>query len=210
MNVVRFTLLADGSSDRRLLPVIHWTLRQSSSLSFVGTWAEFSSVRSRPSGLRARTRLAAELYPCDLLFVHRDAERATIAERAFEIADAVAGLGAQRTVAVVTVRMQEAWFLFDESAIRTAAANPYGAVSLSLPRMRGVENIPDPKLVLHNLLKTASGLHGRGLRRFDVKAATYRVADLIDDYSPLRQLHAFRAFEANVAQALGDMNGAAR
>ena len=53
--------------------------------------------------------------------------------------------------------------------------------------------MPDPKDHLNQLLKTASGKHGRDLQKLSVP--TWRIADLIDDFSPLRALPAFQAFE---------------
>jgi hypothetical protein len=98
--------------------------------------------------------------------------------------------------------MQEAWFLFDENAIRRAAGNPNGRTRLDLPALKNTEKAADPKSMLNQALKDASELTGRRLQKFDVNAAAHRVADLISDFSPLFALSAFAAYDALVALAL--------
>lgn len=98
---------------------------------------------------------------------------------------------------VVPVRMTEAWLLIDEAAIRRAAGNPNGRVELTLPSLRTLENLPDPKQTLNELLRTACELRGRRLAQFrrDEAARRVRVADLVDDFSPLLHLPAFQRLQ---------------
>jgi hypothetical protein len=133
--------------------------------------------------------------------VHRDAEGIGWRARDAEIRLALAGCGCP-FVPVVPERMQEAWFLFDEAAIRRAAGNPRGTGRLVLPRLRQVDRLGDPKQVLNRALRDASGLAGRHLDRFDERAAQYRLAELVDDYSPLRALPAFVALERDLIAVL--------
>ena len=63
--------------------------------------------------------------------------------------------------------------------------------ALSLPPARRWERLPDPKEVLYQALRTASGARGRRARRFNPGRAAHRLADLITDWSPLRNLAAF-------------------
>jgi hypothetical protein len=101
--------------------------------------------------------------------------------------------------------MQEAWFLFHEAerAIRGAAANPSGTMPLDFPR--DPETLPDPKEYLHNLLWSAAELPARRRRRFDVRSKVHRLAELIRDYAPLRQLSAFRSMEQDLVGILGQL-----
>ncbi len=101
-------------------------------------------------------------------------------------------------VCVVPVRMQEARMLLDEAAIRRAAGNPNGAASIALPTPRHIESIPDAKGVLYGLIETASGLHGRRLRKLPLPQRARLVARYMKDFSVLRGLPAFRRFEADV------------
>lgn len=194
--------MADGASDRALVPILTWLMRRyCGSLPIQAEYADLWRLRNPPRGLAERIELSVELYPCDLLFVHRDAERATIEHRRSEI---TAALEDSRTtlpaVCVVPVRMQEAWLLIDEAALRHASGNPNGTVPLNLPDVHRLEHLPNPKGLLHDLMRQASGLHGRRLRSFNRRIHGYRygVADRIHDFSPLYRLAAFRRLVAEV------------
>ncbi len=96
--------------------------------------------------------------------------------------------------------MQEAWLLIDESALRKAAGNPLGRRPLPVPDPKRLEDLPDPKQTLHELLRQASDLHGRRLARFnrDVRRHVHRLAQQIEDFRPLRGLSAFQRLEHEV------------
>jgi hypothetical protein len=100
--------------------------------------------------------------------------------------------------------MQEAWLLFDERAIRHAAANRNGRIPLDMPHLRHLESIADPKAVLHELLRAASELSGRRRKKFRVEQAVFRVSQFIDDFRPLRELSAFSAFENETREVLAN------
>jgi hypothetical protein len=152
-----------------------------------------------PKGLSEKIRVSLQLFPCDLLFVHRDAEKETPKKRVEEIADAMAALDdSPRHIPVIPVRMSEAWLLIDELAIRSAAGNPNGRAKVKLPAVKNLERDPDPKVTLEQLLRDACELTGRRLRSFNVQQAMYRVALLTDDFSPLRVLPAFQQLEKDI------------
>lgn len=92
---------------------------------------------------------------------------------------------------IVPVRMTEAWLLSSESAIRRAASNPNGRTPLDLPPWNQWEKKPDPKEILFQALRTASGRHGRRLNGFSEQSARHRVAELTRDFSSLERLEAF-------------------
>ena len=96
--------------------------------------------------------------------------------------------------------MTEAWLLFDEPAIRLAAGNPNGKTPLNVPDLSVIEQIPDPKDVLFEVLREASGLTGRRLKRFNMAECRIRVTDLVSDFSPLRKLSAFKRLERDVSK----------
>ena len=88
---LRFTLLADGSSDRALVPILRWLLRQHcGNIPIQPDFADLRRLPKPPRGLVERIDTSIALYPCDLLFVHRDAETKTIPAREKEINVAVA------------------------------------------------------------------------------------------------------------------------
>ena len=202
MQELRYTLLADGSSDRALLPILTWLLRQSCGA--IPIEAEFADLRrlpSPPKKLSERINWSVELYPCDLLFVHRDAESASIEEREAEIRRAIEESSVEDSVCfvcVVPVRMQEAWLLIDEAALRRAAGNPNGTQPLAMPDVKKLERLADPKQLICDLLRQASGLRGRRLKRFSWRSSVHRVAEIIDDFSVLYRLAAFQRLAAEV------------
>ena len=197
MQSIRLTLVCDGSSDRALIPVARWMAGAlGSPLDIEVTLADLGRLREPPKRLDERIKKALELYPGDLLLVHRDAEGLSPANRIEEITTAVRQAGvAFPFVPVVPLRMTEAWLLHDEAALRSAAGNPNGGMPLNLPPIRDLETLPDPKRLLFAALRTASGVSGRRLANFKVHRARARLAERIDDYSPLRQLSSFQAFE---------------
>ncbi len=202
MTELRYTLLCDGSTDRALLPLLTWLLQQQGvGYAIQAEWTDLREVGGQSEPLAARLVAAVDLFPCDLLFVHRDAEREPHAKRLAQIHAAAAQQPAlPPVVGVVPMRMQEAWLLFDEQAIRQAAGNPNGKQALMLPSLTHLEELPDPKVLLHNLLREASGLSGRRRREVPVSHYATRIPEMIGDFSPLRRLTAFQTLEADVAQ----------
>jgi hypothetical protein len=206
MKALRYTLLTDGSSDAALIPILTWLLITNGVGGAIqAEWADLRGVcQSRK--LVNRIIPSLDLYPCDLLFVHRDAEREPREKRVHEINKAIKKIVASHSVppavCVVPVRMQEAWLLFDEAAIRHASGNRSGRQPLHLPPLRQLEKVFDPKVELHKRLKQASHLSGRRLKRFPVRQRARRVPEFIDDFSPLRALSAFAALEEDIQQII--------
>ncbi len=204
---LRYTLLADGSSDRALLPLLTWLMR--CHLPNCAIQPQWSDLRRLRKELRdefpKRIRQSLELYPCELLFIHRDAEKEPRQNRVDEIFRAIKDIDALKPiplVCVIPVHMTEAWLLFDIKALRKAASNPNGKISLQLPDLKRLENEPDPKAVLYELLRQASELSSRRLRNFAESERVYRLAELIDDFSPLRTLPAFAELESEVREVI--------
>lgn len=197
--MIQATVLTDGSSDTVLLPILRWLLTQTTPEVFDLRWADLRVLRSPPRGLQERIQLAVELYPCGLLFVHRDAEKQPAELRYEEIRRECRT--PVKHVCVVPVRMQEAWLLHDEMSLREAADRPSGTEPLGLPALARVESLPDPKGVLHRALRLASGAKGRRAKQFNPAQAAHRLADLVRDWSPLRQLRAFQRLESDVRKA---------
>jgi len=204
---VTYTLVSDGSSDQVLIPIIDWSIRGSGATCAISSqWADLRLLRNPPSGLTDRVQKTLELYPCDVLFLHRDAENVAFADRCQEIVSEVSPVnGLPPLVKIVPVRMTEAWLLFDEVAIRNAAGNPNGTTPLSLPSLGSVETLPDPKSILRQLLTEATGKVGRRLRSINPAQMTHRVPRYINDFTPLNQIAAFRRFSAEL-QALIQSN----
>lgn len=194
------TLLADGTSDRVLLPILRWLLDQHCSAATELHFAEH--LPSNPATLTERINAALDYYPCHLLFVHRDAEGEDPFFRQGQIEAAwAAGTAKARLVSVIPVRMTEAWLLLDAAAIRGAAGNPSSSAALDLPRPRKLEQHKDPKSVLFDALRVASGLSPSRLKGFRPEARRHRIAELMATFEPLRELPSFARLEAQL-QAL--------
>lgn len=204
MRELRLALVADGASDRALIPIVLWLVRRIVS-DLVVAEPGFVAGPHR-SSLRASMQRALERHRPDILIVHRDAERTPLAERRAEILDVD---GQIQTVRLVPVRMTEAWLLIDEAAIRAAAGNPNGRDPLLLPNNSQLERLPDPKSRMHECLIDASGKR-RGRRRHmfkrDISLRVQRVAELIEDFSPLMDLPAFKVFADDLRHALQAMS----
>src|SRR5215213_9804747 len=85
-----FTLISDGSTDANLIPIIQWTLKQAGACAISeGRRADFWRLRKKPGTLAERISAAADYFPCDALFIHRDAEGEERRLRAQEIFAAV-------------------------------------------------------------------------------------------------------------------------
>ncbi len=211
MALLKCALLTDGSSDVVLLPILEWTIRQHvGEIAVQCEWADLRRLPSQPHGLAARIVKAVELYPCNMLFVHRDAEGQD-PERRFEEISVAVHIAADQGfnlphVCVVPVRMQEAWLLLDSSAIRNAADNPNGKAQLNLPLPRRIEALPDPKEVLYQSLKAASGLSGRRLKRFRPEQRAHSVPRYMTDFCVLRQLPAFIRMEEDIRSVVENLN----
>lgn len=198
--MIRYTLVADGSSDQALLPIIDYTIsRNFPDLSFSGSAA--TNLPAPRRGLETRIHAAIKMFPCELLFVHRDSEAQPSKSRFEEIALACQNIRI-KCVPIVPIRMTEAWLLISHSAIRRAAGNPGGRHPLNIPAIRGIENVPDPKETLFAALIEAANLGARRRASFDVNSKRRRVAECIEDYSVLRQLSSYEKFENDVKVAL--------
>lgn len=187
------------------MPILDWLLREHCpDYSINGEWADLYRLRRKPKSLSERIEKAIDFYPCDILFIHRDAEGESreFREHEIDLAFISANLSDSTIphICVVPVRMQEAWLLFDEGAIRKASGNPNGRVQLDLPRPQRIENLSDPKYKLRELLLTASGKSGRHLDKVErhLSQHIHRVPENINDFSPLRDLPAFQALENQV------------
>ena len=195
-----YTLITDGSSDKTLMPIINWALDQIEGIRYTPQFAEYSLKPS--AGLFKRAKTAITIYECDILFIHRDSEGMLLKKRIDEIHEQIYDLG-RPYIPIVPVRMTESWLLIDEQAIRSAVNNPNGKIGLQLPKLNTLEKLNDPKEILFQALRTASELPPRRLASFHPATYRHRVAELIDDFKPLRKLNAFNQFETDLRCAIG-------
>lgn len=210
MDRISFTLVSEGTSDKALIPHITWLLEQNGiSIPIDSEWADWRHLPEVPKKLHEKIKTSFELYPCDILFVHRDSDREPPQHRRNEIDNAIESAFNEikpQYVCVIPIKMQEAWLLFDEKAIRRASANPYGKVKLNLPKLRSIERIANPKEILHDIIRQASELSGRHLRKLSLSHCASQISVNIEDFSPLRSLSAFQQLENDIKQVVKNLN----
>ena len=200
--MLRYALLTDGTSDAVLLPILDWLLNTNlGEGNFSGSWVNPERFSFDAKELKDRIRETLEHYPCNVLFIHRDAEKMASNVRYAEIAEAVNDAGTSVPyICVVPVHMTEAWLLFDIQAIRASAGNPNGKVKLKLPGKKEWESLPDPKEKLKQALIEASELTPRRLKGKRISEWVASVPRNVtnQDFSPLRGLNAFNALEDDI------------
>ncbi len=157
---MRFLLICEGASDDALAFHIEALMRQQGI-------TEIEQLTSNTGRLlREKVGLGlGQFGDIDLLFVHRDADRAGVEARYGEIGEAVRQTGYNGLwVGMVPVRMTEAWLILDEAAIRRAVRRPHGRAPLNLPAPAEVERMANPKAALETALLEASEKSGRRRR----------------------------------------------
>ena len=208
MNDFKFTLIADGRTDDALIPILKWLLRN------IGINAPelqlpiLGNLRNPPKKLQDKIVIALDLFPCDILFIHRDAEsdENPIENRTKEIrkAEKLVKKSLPPIVCVIPIKMIESWLLFNEDAIRKVVGNPNGIQDLNLPKISEIEKITDPKARLEKLLIDASFPNRRGKKVNIPSNYCVRVAEEIGDFEPLRNLLAFQELEKELENTLRD------
>lgn len=206
MKHIRYTLIADGSSDSTLIKIINWTLNDLFPyFTYEEQFADFRNLKTPPKTLEDKIKEANNRFPYDILFIHRDAE--STSQKVFEsrINEIKAVLQAEHesiTVCVIPVKMMENWLLFDKEALKKAAGNRNFKGIIDIPSPKNLEGINQPKEKLHNLLREISGLKGRNLDKFNVHQAVHLVADYIEDFSTLRGLNSYNTFEKDLKRVM--------
>lgn len=203
----RAVFLADGSSDEPLSEHLE-VLCARRRLDVRVTTPHLRSLPNSP-GLSVPARLNAVLEvdnTWDILFVHRDAEGQDPNLRFEEVENAVAEIRPDLpAVAIVPIRMTEAWLLLNEEALRTVAGRPNSTVGLGLPPISRIEGHADPKSLLKQALDTASELSGRRLHKFQARFGDHRriLLQRLDLDGPVRQLSAWQTLESSLDELAG-------
>src|ERR1022692_2172114 len=90
MPPLKHTLVSDGPTDANLIPIINWTLREAADMPVAeGVRADLQRLPRLPETFVDRIMSAVDFFPCDVLFIHRDAEGEQPEERHAEIRNAV-------------------------------------------------------------------------------------------------------------------------
>lgn len=140
-----------------------------------------------------------------VLFIHADADardsRAAVSQRVQPAIDRLAPLlgGKRQAVAVVPVRVTEAWALADPDALRTAVGSPMDddALGIAAALTHGVDRAADPKALLEGALLAARPR----ARPAQIAAYRGRIGETVA-LARLQRLGAFRHLETDLRAAL--------
>ncbi|WP_029391486.1 DUF4276 family protein [Streptomyces xiaopingdaonensis] len=202
---MRVLFVGEGTSDNGLVPHIENVAARGGREVSV-TVPDFSLLRP-PVGHSVQQKLQAahELGGAyDLVVAQRDADRGSAQDRRDEIEAAVVKeWPGVHHVAVVPIRMLEAWLLLDEACLRRVAENPRGRVPLDLPNGLAAEKIADPKALLKDSLARASECRGRRLVQFQKRFTQHRqrMLELLDPRGPVACLPSWQAFIHDLEEA---------
>ena len=215
MRYLGLALFAEGSTDYRLLgPILH---RAAENLCVshadeeieVGDIREIDAPKAYRDGSRATRILEAarrDIGAFHILFIHADANgdagraRQERVDPAAQLIRQEEALTNTRGVAVVPVRVTEAWALADGDALRGAFGTTLDDEGLGLPtRPQEVEHLAEPKQVLDHALREAVG--GSRRRRHRVSTYLNAIGERVR-LARLRAVPAYRRFEGDLRAAL--------
>ncbi|MBF8792230.1 DUF4276 family protein [Pseudomonas monteilii] len=203
---INFVLIGEGSSDLRLVEHIESILVGEGFTEVNGEAPDFSVFKNK-IGCSVGEKLQAIVshYPsADVIFVHRDADRAGIDERVREIFEAIPNcIRHHKVIPVVPVTMLETWLLADAEAIKRVAGNRgYRGDLPNVPALRALENVRDPKALLLQTLCEVSGTTGARLTKFKKRFGEMRARltfDLDPD-GPVSDLESYKVFRREISE----------
>lgn len=177
MSEIHSTLLAEGPNDEALTYHLTWLLSCHFPEDDVQPTAFVTKRGTGGKNLAQCMRIAVRNQPCDILFVHRDADSADAEPRHQEIQAAHARIREEfpNVVAVVPIQETESWLLFNADAIFAAVGRtPQG--SLALPPLSRIEQQSNPKEVFCETLREAHGSTGRRAADFNPHHSQHYIA----------------------------------
>ena len=202
--VTRFLLVCEGSSDAPLAFHIQRLFES------CGHPRPDFNISRDGRRLVDKIRSGLDLAPqYDVLFVHRDADRASADARYREITGAVQQAECDgQWVGIVPVRMTESWLLL-EVAIRRAAGNPNGRIELDLPSPAEAERMADPKSALRLAIIVGAEVQGRRRRALAKRLPGIRdqLLENLPVGGPLEQLQSWTRFRDDTVAALKQISG---
>lgn len=203
MQIITSGLIADGTSDRALIPLLRLVMQTHLNLPF----EDPQLIQFEENDLKSKVHNALSNYTLDILFIHRDAENESWQNRQQEISGAIPPNATGNIVSVIPIKMTEAWLLTDEKAIRSAVGNVTSTASLNIPKISKLESC-SAKKVLFDALTFASEYGAQRRRKFRPEQFRHRVAELTSDLSLIRQIPSFKRMEDQLIPVLLALNKA--
>ncbi|MBD8721908.1 hypothetical protein IFT43_00865 [Oxalobacteraceae sp. CFBP 13708] len=196
---LNFLLIGEGSSDIRLTNHIENILIEEG-FDEVSGEAPDLSLFPTPIGRSIKEKLSAlmRFYPhADIIFVHRDADNAGVAQRLIEIKKAVDDLNLSiNVIPIIPVTMLETWLLADVNAIKKIAGKPKTLSISCIPAINRLESCADTKRVLMDALCEASETQGHRLQKFKGRFCEMRarLTTDLDHSGPVNELPSYKDF----------------
>ncbi len=204
-------LYAEGRSDARFLqPLLQRACTQMCltqghqpvEVSDVIDLQDLPTTRGQPREQRiaAAARDARDAW--SVLFIHADAdsdEQRALAERVQPARALLEAEWGAQSVAVVPVRMTEAWVLADSQAVRSAfgTTRSFQELGLAEANAHGADNLTNPKATLEAAFRAS-----RGKRRATSVSPYLGLIGETSSFDQLRRLAAYRRTEAELQVAL--------
>lgn len=201
MQVVTTGLIADGSSDRALIPLLKLVLLEHLKLPF----EEPQLIHGEDNDLQSKVQCALTKFSLDILFIHRDAENEQWEQREQEIRNAIPQNIDGKVVSVIPIKMTESWLLTDPMAIRNAVGNPNSNTPLNIPKINKLESCAAKKVLLE-ALTLASEYGAQRRRKFRPEQYRHRVSELTTDLQLMRQIPSFKRMEDQLLPILRAIN----
>lgn len=218
MHYVSLALYAEGSTDYAFLRPLLFRLCEELCLREATQPVEIAEdvlALDHPPELREMPRAERIVAAAErakgawrILFVHADADtdaaraRSERAQPAIDRLAEVFGAGSI-AVAVVPIRMTEAWAIADGDALRLASGSTESDDDLGLPRTQAVESAQEPKAMLDNAWRIA--IAARARQRKNVGSVLSQLGETVA-LSRLRGLSAFQALEQDLRLALRSLH----
>ena len=164
MRYVQFALLCEGSTDAAALPPLVGKAIEGL-LAEDGVQAHFEwQIASEMDPSDAGVRQTARAATYDIVLAHRDG-----AGRPAEVRKTISELGG---VPVVPVKELEAWLIVEPEAFSRAANVPVTRLPTRLPRGRQAERVPDPKVIMNEILAACFPRPPRGGRYGELESTS--------------------------------------
>lgn len=152
-----------------------------------------------------KIRYGLDFFPCDIIFIHRDSDNQDPELRRAEIdkAYSTVNVNSKPYICIIPVKSIEAWFLFNEQAIRDFVGNPNGKEDLKLPKVSQIESAAQPKNRLNFAFEAARRSQSRRTKSYETAESLITFAMELETYLPLRKLPAFSRLEADIHNYIG-------
>lgn len=213
---IRFALIAEGSTEAPLVPILDNLCRRAGAVDVAGFYAnDLLALHGAGKDLAVQIQtLIDHQAELNLLFIHRDADSADDSRARSHIQTKLAALAVPLSIALVPIQETDAWLLVDPDLIRRVAGNPGGRELLDIPKIKHIEGRASPKELLRQALVTAAkrGRQQQLIRSNDKVFSQLRrnLLEQLDIDGPINQLSAWTKLVHDINEAVSALSHPAR